>query len=190
MPVYGDLEVHANLAEGNLPNRQFDFSGTTIRLDDIVDEALPEKKQKKLEAWFCEVDLEEGTVTFGKPINAAGRIGVKMHDTRPLVALLKDLGVKFKGMSMIPNVKNIDGSMDMSFGKGHMEVDDLKLTGKDLEVLGWLASRDKKMDGRLFVKFGIIAAGIGLDQGKAKVHLGKPRKWFEGQPGLQEARAD
>ncbi len=190
VPVYGDLDIRANLAEGDLPKRHFNFSGTTIRLDDIVDEALPEKKQKKLEAWFCEIELEEGTVTFGKPMAAAGRIGVKMHDTRPLVAVLKDFGVKLKGMSMMPNIKNIEGSMTMAFGQGHMDVDDINLTGKDLEVLGWLASRDKKMDGRLFITYGILAAGIGLEQGKAKVQLGKPRKWFEGQPGLQEARAD
>jgi hypothetical protein len=181
MPVYGDLEVHAKLGEGDLPKRHFNFSGTTIRLDDIVDEALPEKKQRKIEAWFCEIDLEQGTVAFSKPITAEGRVGVTMHDTRPLVALLKDLGVKLKGISMMPNIKNIDGSMIVLFGEGVMKVEDLNLTGKDLEVLGWLASRDKKMDGRLFVKYGIIAAGIALDQGKAKVHLGKPRKWFEGQ---------
>jgi hypothetical protein len=39
------------------------------------------------------------------------------------------------------------------------------------------------MDGRLYSKYGILGAGIELDQGKAKVHLAKPRKWFEAQQG-------
>ena len=91
-----------------------------------------------------------------------------MHDTRPLVGMLKDLGVKLKALSMMPNVKNIDGTMDIDFGKGFTEVDGLDLIGKDLEVLGWLHIREKKADGRLYIKYGVLGAGVGLDQGKAK----------------------
>lgn len=184
-PLYGDLEVHANLEEGDLPAKTFNLSGTTIRLDDIVDQALSERKQEKLEAWFCEVDLHQGLVTFGKPMTSSGQVGLRMHDTRPLVGMLKDLGVKLKALSMMPNVKNIDGTMSVDFGKGHIEVDDLNLTGKDLEVLGWIHVRDKKADGRLYIKYGILGAGVGLNEGKAKVHLGKPRKWFEEQQELR-----
>ena len=195
VPLYGDLEVHANLAEGDLPAKNFDLSGTTIRLDNIVDKALSERKQEKLEAWFCDVELEQGTVTFGKPMTASGRLGLKMHDTRPLVAIMKDLGVESKALSLMPNVKGIDGTMGVDFGKGYIEVEDLDLTGKNLEVLGWIHIRDKKANGRLFTKYGIVAAGVALDQGKAKVHLSKPRKWFEEQQGLppeseQPAAAD
>lgn len=78
----------------------------------------------------------------------------------------------------------IDGTMGVNFGKGFIEVDDLDLTGKSLEVLGWIHIGDKKANGRLFTQYGIVAAGVALDNGKAKVHLGKPRKWFEEQQGL------
>ena len=183
VPQYGDLEVHATLAKGDLEARQFDLSGTTIRLDNIVNEELSERKQEKLDAWFSDVELEHGIVTIGKPMTAAGRVGIKMHDTRPLVALLNEFGVKLKALSLMPNVKGVDGTMDVDFGKGYIEVENLDLTGKDLEVLGWIHVRDKKANGRLFTKYGILAAGVALDQGKAKVHLGKPRKWFEEQPG-------
>ena len=55
-----------------------------------------------------------------------------------------------------------------------------------------LRSQTKKADGRLFIKYGILAAGVALDQGKAKVHLGKPRKWFEEQqsPPLESVERD
>ena len=184
VPIYGDLEVHASLKEGDLPAKSFDLSGTTIRLDDIVDQELSERKQKKTESWFCDVELQQGTVTFGKPMTARGRLGLKMHDTRPLVAMLKDLGVELKALSLMPNVKGIDGTMGVDFGKGYIEVEDLNLTGKGLEVLGWIHIRDKKANGRLFTKYGIVAAGVALDEGKAKVHLSKPRKWFEEEKGL------
>jgi len=180
-PLYGDLEVHANLAEGNLPTKEFDLSGTTIRLDNMVGEDLTAKQEKKRGAWFCEVELQKGYVTFGKPMEADGRVHLKMYDTRPIVALLKDLGTAPKGLSMMPNIKDVGGTMGVGFAKGRMEVDDLALTGEKFEALGWLHILDKKATGRLFIKYGILAAGIALDQGKGKVHLSKPRKWFEEQ---------
>ena len=179
LPLYGDLEVHANLSEGNLPTKEFDFSGTTIRLDNIVGEDLSAKKEKKLEAWYCDVELQKGTVTIAKPLEADAQIRLKMYDTRPVVGMLKELGAAPKGLGMMPNIKDVDGTMDLGLGKGRMAFDDLVLSGDKLEVLGWLHILNKKADGRLFIKYGILAAGIGLDQGKAKVHISKPRKWFD-----------
>ena len=75
--------------------------------------------------------------------------------------------------------------MGVDFGKERMAVDDLVLTGKKLEVLGWLHILDKKANGRLYLKHGILAAGIALDDSKAKIQLSKPRKWFEEQEGSQ-----
>jgi hypothetical protein len=180
-PIYGDLEVHANLAEGDLPAKRFNFSGTTIRLDNIVGEEFPEKKREKLEAWYCDVELQQGYLTFGNPLEAEGQVRLKMYDTRPIVAMLKDLGNPPGWLKLMPNIKDIDGTMEMDFGRGRIEVDDLVLAGKGLEVLGWLHVLDKKATARLFIKKGIVAAGIALDLGKAKVQLAKPRKWFEEQ---------
>ena len=160
------------------------------RLDDIVGEDLTAKQEKKLEAWFCDVELQKAYVTFGKPMEAEGQVHLKMYDTRPIVAMLKDLGTAPKGISMMPNIKDVGGTMGVGFGKGRMEVDDLALTGEKFEVLGWLHVLDKKANGRLFIKYGILAAGVALDQGKGKLHLSKPRKWFEEQQSAPSESAD
>jgi hypothetical protein len=181
VPLRGDLEVHAHLSEGDLPSRVFDLSGTRIVLDDIVGEELSEKKQKKLGAWYCDVELRQGQVTFTKPLAANGQVRLKMYDTRPLVAVLEEFVDPPKWLSLMPNVKNIDGTMGVDFGKDRLAVDDLVLGGKKLEVLGWLHIFNNKADGRLYLKHGILAAGVALEQSKAKVRLSKPRKWFEEQ---------
>jgi len=181
-PLFGDLEVHANLAEGNLPAKHFDLSGTTIRLDKIVNKTLSEKKQKKLEAWYCDVELQQGNITFGRPLAADGNVNIKMHDTRPVMALLKQLGTGPKWLSLAPNIKDVDGTMDVDIRKGYLAFDDLNMTGDGFEALGWMHVENKKVDGRLFARFKAVMAGVSLDQGKAKIHLSKPRKWFEAQP--------
>jgi hypothetical protein len=181
-PLFGDLEVHANLAEGNLPTKEFDLSGTTIRLDNIIDEELSKKKQEKLEAWYCNVELQLGNITFGRPLTADGKVKIKMHDTRPVMAVLKQLETGPKWLSLAPNIKDIDGTMDMDIRMGYLAFNDLVMTGDGFEALGWMHVRDKKTDGRIFVRFKALKAGVNLDQGKAKIILSKPRKWFEEQP--------
>jgi hypothetical protein len=70
-----------------------------------------------------------------------------------------------------------------------MKIDGLTLTGKSLEILGWVHIRDKVSNGRLLVDYGILTAGVALDEGKAKIHLSKPRKWFEEQLETVSERA-
>lgn len=53
-----------------------------------------------------------------------------------------------------------------------------------------LCSQTKKTNGRLFIKYGIVAAGVALDEGKGKIHLAKPRKWFEEQQNPQRESAE
>jgi len=106
---------------------------------------------------------------------------VKMHDTRPVTAMLRDLTGKLKWLSLMPNVKDVEGTMELGFDRSTMAVEDLVLTGKGLEVLGWVHILDKKPTGRIFARRGALSAGIALDDGKRKVVVAKPRTWFEGQ---------
>ncbi len=180
--LHGDFEVHANLAEGDLVSRQFDLSGTTLRLDDILDRDQSGDKVEKREAWFCNVSLINGDLTLGRPMSANGRVDVKMYDTRPVVALMKELGTGPKWLSMLPVIRDVGGETDVAFGAAHMAFNDFNLAGEGLQALGWVHILDKKADGRVFVKYKALAAGISLDQGKAKVRVSKPKKWFEEQP--------
>lgn len=181
-PLAGDLEVHAKLSQGDLATKHFDFSGTTLRLDKIIGRELSEKKQEKLDAWFCDIELQQGEITFGKPLAAKGTINLKMHDTRPVTALLKKLGAGPGWLSMVPNIKNVDGSLDVDMQQDYLAFDDLSMDGDGFEALGWMHVDTKKTNGRLFVRFKKVMAGVSIDDGKSKIHLSKPRKWFDEQP--------
>ena len=65
---FGDLEIHAKLARGDLPDKRFDFSGTTLLLDSVVDTSLSEKQQEKLDAWFCDLEVGEGELDLHLPV--------------------------------------------------------------------------------------------------------------------------
>jgi hypothetical protein len=194
-PIQGDLEVHASLSEGNLTTGRFDVSGTTFHLSDIAKMADSTKKQEKLEPWFGKLEFEDGTVTFGEPMALDSHVRVTMHDTRPVLVLLKKFTDDLKWLSLTRNVKGVDGTMDLSFGKGFVAIDDLNLTGEDMEILGWVHTRNQKKNGRVFARHGVRAAGVAFDEGKSKLILTRPRRWFEKQQkppssGSQTAAAE
>jgi hypothetical protein len=181
-PLMGDLEVHMILAEGDLPSKRFDPSGTTILLNKIVNKNLSEKKQEKLDPWYCKVGLEKGDITFGKPLAVNGSVTIDMYDTRPIEGLLKKTGVGPKWLGLALTIKNVNGALDVSLGKGYVAFDDLVMTGNGFESLGWMDVRNRMANGRLFVRFKSVMAGVSFDDGKSKIHLSNPRKWFEDQP--------
>jgi hypothetical protein len=48
-------------------------------------------------------------------------------------------------------------------------------------MLGSLRLAEKKANGRIYVKYKGVAAGIGFNEGKSSIHLVKPREWFDEQ---------
>jgi len=185
-PVYADLEVHAKLAEGDLPSKRFDITGTTIRLDDIIDKEMSGRKREKLAPWYCDIELQQGEIVFGKPLAAQGGVGLEMYDTRPVTAMLRRLGLGPKWLALAPNIRDVEGTLELAIRSGQVAVHDLDLTGDGFETLGWMATKDKKTDGRIFARFKAVKVGLAIDAGKAKVVVTQPRQWFEDQPrGLE-----
>ena len=181
-PLIGDLEVRANLVQGDLQTKRFDPSGTTVRLDKIVNKDLSEKKQERLDPWYLEVGLEKSDITFGRPLALDGTVTIDMYDTRPIMGLLKEFGAGPRWLGLAPTIKNLNGASDASLGNGFFAFDDLTMTGDGFEAHGWMDVRNKMANGRLFVRFKSVMAGVSFNDGKSKIHLSKPRKWFEEQP--------
>jgi len=120
------------------------------------------------------------------------RVRLTMHDTRPVLFLLRKFTSQLKWLSLTRNVKGIDGTMDLDFGEGFVTVDDLSLTGEDVEILGWLHIRNRQKNGRIFARHGSNAAGVAFDGDKSKVVTIRPRKWYDRQqlPASERNRSD
>jgi hypothetical protein len=178
VPMHADVAVEVNLREGDLEARRFEVSDTTVSVDNVLGKTPP-KSKKAAEPWWCSVQVDRGTAVFSKPMTVNGSLRLQMYDTSAVVAMINDFTKPPKWMSLMPNVKNVDGRFDLDMGPNHTAVEDMTITGDKLELLGDLRVADKKANGRIFAKYGALSAGIGLTDGKAKLHLAKPRKWFE-----------
>ncbi len=179
-PMRADLAVHAERARGDLAARRFEVPGATIAIANAGPDVPGE--QRKGGPWWGSLKLERATVTLGTPIAAAGSLAVKMLDTRPIMRLIDELSDPPAWFALVPEVENVDGTMEFAADGAASVVRDVTLTGESLEILGWLRLADKKADGRVYAKYGILAAGVGIDAGKSSVHVVRPRRWFDAQP--------
>ena len=172
--------------------KEFDLTGTTIGWTISSTEQLSQKKQEKLNAWFCDGRIGGGgTVIFGKPMTARGRVGAENarhtstcgHVERPWC--------------------HVQGPFPDAEHQGYRRCDGRELRQRDTSrwttsiswatvsrFLGGSTVRNKKTNGRILVDYSILTAGIALDEGKAKIHLAKPRKWFEEQQNPQPERVE
>jgi hypothetical protein len=181
VPVRADLGVHATLTQGDLPANRFEIAEATITVDKVVNEGLEQKKQEKLGPWWCSLKLTNGALTFGRPLTASGEVAVKMRDTRPVVNLINEFSTPPKWLSLLPEIENVDGTMIFNMDGTTTAVRDVDITGHSLHILGWMQLAHKKANGRVYVKYKGVAAGIGLEDGKSSIHLAKPRQWFDEQ---------
>lgn len=182
-PLHGDLAVHLILAAADLSSGRYDISGTTFRLDDIAKIASSEKQQQKLEPWYCHLEFEEGTVTLDQPVRLDSHVRLQMHDTRPMLVLLRKFTNELKWLTLTRNAKGVDGTMDLDLGEGFVAFENLRLFGEDVEILGWVHIRDGEKYGRVFARHGARSAGIAFEGGRGKVVTVGSRKWFDKQPG-------
>ncbi len=185
-PMRADLAVNASLLEGDLDAKRFKLEDTSVKLTDVVGLA-PTKKSKPVEPWWTTVDLAHGTVTFGAPLTASGSVRLRMLDTRAIVAMLSGIVKTPKWMSLMPNVKNVDGKAMVDIGGGYQNFDDAQITGDKLNIQGWMHLVPKASNGRIYAKYKGLDTGISITDGKGKLHVSKPRKWFEGETGVKLA---
>jgi hypothetical protein len=186
VPMHADLAVLANLSQGDLEARRFEVSDTTVSVDNVVGKAPP-KARKAPEPWWCSIQVDRGTAVFSKPMTVNGSLRLRMYDTSAVVAMINDFTKPPKWMSLMPNVKNVDGKFDLDMEPNLLAVTNMVITGDKLELLGDLRVADKMANGRIFARYGKLSAGIALTDGKTKLHLAKPRKWFEeGAPAADD----
>jgi hypothetical protein len=178
IPMQADLGVHATLTRGDLPGRRFEIAESTITIDNAQRDDGHERKGGP---WWCSLKLTSGTVAFERPITATGAMTLKLRDTRPIVAIINEFSKPPKWMSLLPEIENVDGSLNLDMNGATTAVDDVDVTGESLQILGWLHLAEKKANGRIYVKYKGVAAGIGLNEGKSSIHLVKPREWFDEQ---------
>ncbi|RCV87208.1 hypothetical protein [Billgrantia montanilacus] len=180
----GDLSLDARLREGNLETLTFDAAGTRLRLDNVSREGAEGRRER---GWWAQLDLERGRLTWQQPLSLSARLGLTMRDTGLLANLMLSRTSEQPRLARLLTVSAVSGHADVELTNNRLHLSDLRLTGRNLEMLADLRLAEDTMQGELYARFGALRLGLALENGGRDLQLFRPRRWYR---SVEEARSE
>lgn len=178
----GDLSLDTRLQEGDLETLTFDAAGTRLRLDNVSREDTEGARER---GWWAQLDLERGRLTWQQPLNLSARFGLTMRDSGLLANLVLARTGERQRLARLLTVPMISGHTDVDLSDSRLHLSNLRVTGRNLEMLADLRLTDDIVEGELYARFGAFRIGLALDEGGRDLHLFRPRRWYQ---SIEEAR--
>jgi len=173
------VELTAELRTEELGGKAFHVDGTTIDIDRIL---IPEMKKAKGNDWWMHVEIPEGAIDLNEGTKIDATVDFQMRDVRPFIVLLKETRDEEKGPGwfwLIPDVKDIDGTVTMNMAPHDLNLEKLDVTGKGTKILAEMRVGGDGTDGLLYAKYKVFSAGIDFREGHKKWRMKKPKVWYE-----------
>ena len=149
-------------------------AGTSLSLSRIfLSEAQKKKKKKNDEGWWFDLKLNEAIIDVTEGTRVDTSTEFSMRDIKPVVALLKEEGKSPKWFGMMPNVKDVDGYLEVDLDPGELDIQNLDINGKSLKFLGRLDSDQDVKRAAFYAKYKGVAVGISMDSSREK----KKKQW-------------
>ena len=106
-----------------------------------------------------------------------------MRNSGPILTLFAERSRLLRWFNDALNVENITARGAVRLGNGAVEVESLQASGGPLEVRSRMDFSKTRRWGDLFLRYGRLAAGIELRDGRRAIKLIRPLEWYEGRPG-------
>ena len=190
LDLTGRLNVRAPLVSPDFQARRFDLKGTRLEMDGVSYSNLDSKDPADAEAepWWTRAELTGGSIVWGNPLSLRGEGKIDMKNSGPLLTLFSQRSRFLRWFDDVLNVENLTARGMLRLGDGVVEVESLQATGGPLEVRSRMSFSKTRRWGDLFLRYGRLAAGIELRDGRREIKLIHPLEWYEGQRGAWERR--
>ena len=180
----GELELQAQLQNGDLETLDFDASGSQLTLRNV---RLQDNHGGLSHGWWARLTLPEGRVRWAAPLNLDARLELAMRDSGLLVDLFLDAVRERRWLRNRLTLDEVRGEARILLDDDTIRLENLVLHGGEhLELLANLALRDAHPLGRAFVRYGPLRLGIDLDGEQRRWQLRNARDWYTtGQPASE-----
>lgn len=172
--IRGDLRINTRLADGNLEKMIFDASGTRLRIENG---SLVSKNGTQAEEWWGQLDIKQGHMTWKRPLLLNAALNLQLRDSGLLVHLFAKQ--KKQWLNDLLTIKNVTGETRVLLNGKSILLRKVRITGEQLLVLADVHLREKKIQGGMYAKYGILGMGIKLEDEGRTLKLLKPRKWYD-----------
>lgn len=181
LELSGVLALEAALRSSDLRSRRFHLSGsrldlTGVRYGEIGAEADP----GRTEGWWCRAVLRDGSMIWGRPLSLSASTEVRMKNADPILNLFARRRRFLGWFKNLLELENLEARGDLRVGDGAIVLSPLQVTGEKLDLRSRLRFSRQSKEGELFVRYGRLATGLELRDGRRTFHLRQPEEWFEG----------
>jgi hypothetical protein len=182
-----DLSLRAVLAEARVAEGFYDLSGTQLELRRV---GLTDRgaggafTDSAAGGWWATAGVTDGWLRLGRPVALDTRLELRSADSSPYVRLAAQrvpLAPWVQELLVVPDVR---GRGRLILGDGALQLRDFAVSAGDTEVrLSWLR-RNRADFGAMYVRYGLLSLGLGVDGAAARsVTVVGAKRWFESRTG-------
>ncbi len=182
----GDARVQARVRRADFESRQFDLGGTTLSLRNVqvgADKAGADGR------WWGEARIRSGHIDAAAPFQADALADLRLRDAAPLLGLFAQRSEYPRWVLGLLDSGEVQASGQLRWRSGRLQIDDLAAENERLSLRARLDLQHAQKRGDLYVRWGVLGAGIELDGQKRQWHLAGARDWFSKQPRLLPQRS-
>jgi len=179
MTLKGDARVDATLRRGDFSQRWFDLSGTTAELRNVqIADAT------RTQPWWGRVAFAKGRIDAERPFQVDAQADLRMSDAAPLLAVFAERGDYPRWALSLLDAGQVQAHSRLRWQQGRLLLDGLQAENERLSLRARLDLLEQHKRGDLYLRWGVLAAGVELDGGQRQWHLVKAREWFDQRPAL------
>ncbi|MDG2526124.1 hypothetical protein P6166_12235 [Stenotrophomonas sp. HITSZ_GD] len=180
----GDVAADLQLRHGELKERNFSLDTSVIELRNV---SFTGNDGRERGGWWARAVIDRGRTDWTPPVLFDADVRLDMRDVGFVMALYAQ---KRDFPKWIDNL--VDAGETKMAGRVHWQddqllLDNFKASNDRFDVLARLRLHDKRQDGSLYAKWGLLSAALELRDGQRQWHLLKARQWYDEQPPLLEA---
>lgn len=173
----GAFSLVLSVPNGDFLKRSFDVDGTRLTLDRFSFASRHEAASAA--DWSARVDFPKAHLQLGDAFAFRGHVDHFASDSRPVVTLLSNNEPLAGWKKKLVTVGEIKGGGLFALSGGSVAVSDYSVGWGSVEVKARFRTTAKGANGKALVRVGVLKAGIGLEEGKRKLHVLRPGSWYE-----------
>lgn len=182
LDLLGNAQVDATLRRGDFKQRYFDLSGTSVQLRNVQ-----VGQQDRKAPWQGRVQFKQGRIDAQAPFRVDANADLTMSDAGPLLAVFAERGDYPRWVLSLLDAGQVNASTRLRWQAGHIVLDGLQAENERLSLHARLDLLDHNKRGDLYLRWGLLGAGIELDGKQRQWHLAGAREWFDARPALLPA---
>ncbi len=179
LELSGNLMLRAELASQSLKTRTFQIAGTRLDFDRVTYREIGAAPGTESPGWWAHLRMTDGTMTWGRPLTLQGAATLEMKNSGFLLSVFDPKKKILHGFRHLLSIEGVHAEGIIRCGDGAIEISPLRVTGGRFDLRSRLRFSKDSKQGDLFLRWGRLAAGIELRDGKRTFKLRHPGAWFE-----------